>query len=351
MAEWPLRNDLPVVLLHNLDPDWEPQEIRDAQREVGCLEAAIRAEGHPVANVAVRDEELVHCLMAFDPREHVVLNWCEGIPGLAHSEALVARALDLMGFAYTGSAAGVLALSWDKRQVKRLLDKRGVSTPRWRVCEDGGAEGWNCFPAIVKPSLEHCSLGVTADAVVLDREELEERIAFILREFDQPALVEDFIDGREFHVSLWGNGEVQMLPPAEMDFSAFSNVKDRVCTYDSKFLPGSVHYDKIELRLPAALDVEEHRLLEETAMAAYREIGCRDYARVDLRLREGVFYVLDVNPNPDISSETSMAAAAELAGFSYGAMVSRLVNLAALRHPIYGAEPHWRSVNTRKEMA
>jgi D-alanine-D-alanine ligase len=333
-----MRCDLPVVLLHNLDPDWEPREIQDALREVGQLEAAISAEGHPVVNVAVRDEELVDRLMAYDPKEHVVLNWCEGIPGLAHSEALVARALDLMGFAYTGSAADVLTLSWDKRQVKRLLDQRGVSTPRWRVFEAACASGWDCFPAIVKPSLEHCSMGVTAEAVVLDRDELADRIAFVLEEFDQPALVEDFIDGREFHVSLWGNGEVQMLPPAEMDFSAFSNVRDRVCTYDSKFLPGSVHYDKIELRLPAALDASERLLLEETALAAYRVIGCRDYARVDLRLRDGIFYVLDVNPNADISSETSMAAAAELVGYSYGAMVSRLVNLAALRHPVFGAE-------------
>jgi D-alanine-D-alanine ligase len=328
------------VLLHNLDPEWEAREIQDALREVDQLEAAIGGEGHPVFNVAVRDEELVDRLMAYDPREYVVLNWCEGIPGLAHSEALVARALDLMGFAYTGSAADVLTLSWDKRQVKRLLDQRGVSTPRWRVFETACANGWDCFPAIVKPSLEHCSMGVTEEAVVLDRGELEERIAFVLKEFEQPALVEDFIDGREFHVSLWGNGEVQMLPPAEMDFSAFSNVRDRVCTYDSKFLPGSLHYDRIELRLPAALDASQHHLLEETALGAYRVIGCRDYARVDLRLRDGIFYVLDVNPNADISSETSMVAAAGLVGYSYGAMVSRLVNLAALRHPVYGVEPH-----------
>jgi D-alanine-D-alanine ligase len=85
------------------------------------------------------------------------------------------------------------------------------------------------------------------------------------------------------------------------------------------------------------LSEEEFRELERVAQRAYRVIGCRDYARFDIRLRDGVFYLLDVNPNPDISSDTSMAFAAELAGYSYGDMLSQVVNLAANRHPILHA--------------
>jgi len=118
-----------------------------------------------------------------------------------------------------------------------------------------------------------------------------------------------------------------------MDFSAFQDVQDRLCTFDSKFKPGSRHYDQIRLNLPALLSDEEVETLERVAQAAYRVMGCRDYARLDIRLRDGVFYVLDVNPNPDISSDTSMACAAESAGYSYGAMLSKMVNLAAHRHP------------------
>ena len=125
----------------------------------------------------------------------------------------------------------------------------------------------------------------------------------------------------------------EMLPPAEMDFSAFREVQDRLCTFDSKFKPGSRHYDQIRLSLPAALTDEEYDHLERVAQAAYRVMGCRDYARLDIRLRDGIFHILDVNPNPDISSDTSMACAAEVAGYSYGAMLSQMVNLAAHRHP------------------
>jgi D-alanine-D-alanine ligase len=191
----------------------------------------------------------------------------------------------------------------------------------------------------VKPSREHCSHGVTTDAVVTSPRELEDRIGYILDTFRQPALVEDFIDGREFHVSLWGNGSVRLLPPAEMDFTLFADVRDRLCTYDSKFMPGSSHYVKIGLQLPAPLDEAEYERLKKTSILAYKTSGCRDYARLDIRLRDGIFYVLDVNPNSDISAEASMACAAECAGYSHGEMISHIINLAAKRHPIFKKRP------------
>ncbi|HOG47707.1 MAG TPA: hypothetical protein PLJ35_18945 [Anaerolineae bacterium] len=327
------RTLLPVLLLHNLDPDWPPCDIDEVLRQAAEAEAALRAQGHPFTGVPVRHADLAAHLHGYEANEHIVLNWCEELPGMPHSDALVAKTLQSLGFCYTGAAHQALALSWDKRQVKRLLDRSGLPTPRWRVYSAPEAGGWDCFPAIVKPAREHCSYGVTSEAVVLTPAELCARIAYVLETFQQPALVEDFVDGRELHVSLWGNGVVQMLPPAEMDFAAFADVRDRLCTYDSKFSPGSPQYDGIELRLPAALSEDELARLERIALATYCTLGCRDYARLDIRLRDGTFYVLDVNPNPDISSDTSTALAAEAAGYSYGAMLSRLVGLAAQRHP------------------
>jgi len=122
-----------------------------------------------------------------------------------------------------------------------------------------------------------------------------------------------------------------MLPPAEMDFSRFNDIRDRLCTYDAKFRPGSLHYEEIQLRLPAPLSESEYDLLTCTARAAYNAYCCRDFARMDIRLRDGIFYILDINPNPDISSDASMACAAEAAGFSFGAMGSHLIHLAAAR--------------------
>jgi D-alanine-D-alanine ligase len=115
-------------------------------------------------------------------------------------------------------------------------------------------------------------------------------------------------------------------------------VRDRLCTFDSKYLPGSRHYEEIQVQIPAALDDMELRQLEQTSMEVYRIFGCLDYSRLDIRLRDGTFYVLDINPNPDITLETSIVQSAELAGFSYGAMISHLINLAAPRHPILGTQ-------------
>ncbi len=331
------RTDLPVLLLYNLDHSWTNAELKESLIELERLDSALRELGHPVTLAPVETADLEPILREHRPEDYIVFNWCEGLPGVPYSDALIARTLEALNFAYTGSTAKVLEISQDKPQVKRLLDAAGVPTPEWRVYESAQLNGWRRFPAIVKPAHEHCSFGVTSEAVVFDPEELRSRVAYVLDEFHQPAVVEDFIDGREFHVALWGNGSIQMLPPAEMDFSMFSSARDRLCTYDSKFNPESVHYNKIGLLLPAPLSQDEYQLLETVSTAAYRTLGCRDYARLDIRLRDGAFYVLDVNPNADISSEASIACAAQVLGYSYGMMGSHLVNLAAARHPTLGA--------------
>jgi D-alanine-D-alanine ligase len=332
-----LHRDLPVLLLHNLNAEWTAEERQEAVCAAETLESALREYGHPVVNAPVTGGDLACLLDDFDETRYIVLNWCEELPGIVHGDARVAEILDEKGFTYTGSPPPVLAMSWDKEKVKNLTHQCGLPTPRWRVCHDPYADDWQAFPAIVKPAFEHCSFGITAEAVVFDRPQLRERIAYILDVFGQAALVEEFIDGREFHVSLWGNDRVELLPPAEMNFDAFAHVRDRLCTYDAKFRAGSRHYEGIRTLLPAPLTNVEFQELSRISVATYRTHGCRDYARLDIRLRDGVFYVLDINPNPDISADASMACCAETAGISYGAMGSRLVNLAARRHPTLGS--------------
>jgi D-alanine-D-alanine ligase len=206
---------LPVVLLYNLDQTWAPNEIEEVRQETLKLESGLRQVGHPVTSVAINDPDLKTPLSPYAPEDHIVFNWCEGVPGIPWSDALVAKTLEAMNFAYTGAPPEVLTFCQDKYLVKCRLDQARLPTPRWGLYHTPASADWNCYPAIVKPSREHCSFGVTPEAVVLTPAELRQRIAYVLEEFRQPALVEDFIDGREFHVSLWGNGTIQMLPPAE----------------------------------------------------------------------------------------------------------------------------------------
>jgi len=329
------RPDLPVLLLHNVDPDWTEAEIREAGEDVSALSDALAGVGHQVELLAVADAHLRVRLEPFDPGRHIVFNWCEEIPGLPHSEPEVAVILEGLGFTFTGSSSRVLLLAQDKPRVKRILEAAGLPTPPWAVFDLPDAGDWSTYPAIVKAAHEHCSIGISPESVVTTPAELEGRIAYILDQHRQPALVEEFIDGREFHVAAWGNGAVTALPPAEMDYVGLTDIHDRLFTYDAKYLPGSRLYETIELRVPAELDVEARAELERIVVQTYRATGCRDYGRVDLRYRDGAFYVIDVNPNPDINPLTSMTYAAAEMGYTYGGMGSRIVNLAAARHPVF----------------
>jgi D-alanine-D-alanine ligase len=335
--------DLPVILLYNLDRTWPPADIQEVMNLTQTLATALTNVGHPVQAVCLEEDNLDQAMSGCDPASQIVFNWCEEVPGIPRSGYLVARKLEELGFTYTGADSRALLFSHDKPAVKACFSKRAIPTPRWRVYESVDSLDWDCFPAIVKPAHEHCSFGITHEAVVHTCQELLKRVEKVIESFNQPVLVEDFIDGREFHVSVVGNGRLKVLPIAEMDFSAIREDNGRLCTYDSKFAPASADYQMIQLRLPAALSAQEKHELEEIAIAAYRATDCRDYARLDIRQRNGTFYVLDVNPNADISPDTSVTLAAGLAGYSFGQFGSMLIKLAAQRHPAFAARKKERA--------
>jgi D-alanine-D-alanine ligase len=328
-------HELPVLFLYNIDPEWDAWDARAARLSNGRMAEALRRAGHPVVAAELLDHDLPALLSAHSPEACIVFNQCEGLPGVPGSEHEVARIIESLGFACTGAPHDALLLTGDKAETKRLLETHRIPTPRWRVYDAPDAADWNLFPAIVKAVREHCSLSLTPESVVLNRRELETRIAHVLTRHGQPALVEDFIDGREFHVPVWGNGTPALLPVVEMDFSACDNVHDRLCTYDSKFTPESRLYNAIGSLIPAPLDAADLTELERVTLNAYRAVGCRDYARLDVRKRGGTFYVLDVNPNADLDSEASIACAAEHSGLAYPDVMTRLVRLAACRHPCF----------------
>lgn len=328
-------SDLAVLLLFNLDPDWTREEQAGALDLTSQFDKAISSLGYSTTLIQVTGDDIDSALAQYDPQEHIVFNWCESLPGVAHSEWLVAKYLEKRGFTFTGAGSAALALTQDKCRTKQLLDHSGITTPKWRVYNRAPATiRWNNFPAIVKPAKEHCSEGIDRNSVVNNETELIERVRYIFEKYRQPVLVEDFIDGRELHISLWNNGEI--LPPAEMEFSLLKDARDRICSYEAKYVPGSKLYENIKTVLPAPLSTAELQKVEEVCRTAYLLSGCRDYARIDVRMRDGVFYILDVNPNADISPDTSTIAAAEYAGYSYGEFIGQIIQLAALRHPVWG---------------
>lgn len=314
-----------VLVIYNLDPTWENHEIKEVRRSGRMMFQSLKKEGIETYIEEVCNPHLEKILEIYNPSDTIVFNLCETLPGLAScTEEKIAEIIETQGFTYTGNKPEVIAISYDKMKVKEILVSLGISVPYGAVLSVEEAETWTVFPAIVKPSHEHCSLTISEKSVVYNTSELREQIGVVNNKLNQSAIVEDFIDGREFHVSVWNNNEPEILPLAEMDFSAFHEARKRLCTFDSKNIPGSEHYEKIEILIPAPLNEQQLKKIEKITLTAWKGFGCLDYARFDFRLRDDKFYLLDINPNNDISFDTSFAMAAEKNNYSYSQMVKRI---------------------------
>lgn len=329
------RQDLPVVLLADLNPRWPQQEIQERTTTTEILASSLIEVGHPVKSIYLEVDELPEALFHYKPEEVIVFNLCDEVPGIPRSCALVAQKLEKCGFTFTGADSRALILCQDKFQILHLMEDHGFDIPEWEKYTSIENITWDKYPAIVKPAFEHCSYGITRDSVVQSQIELIQRIQQVLEKFHQPALVQEFIDGREFHVGVIGNGRPFVLPPVEVDFSGFCDIRDRLCTYEAKFDKTSLAYRLTELMLPVDLSIDQLRFLDEMVTTVYLVTGCRDYARMDIRLKDNIFYILDVNHNADLAPETSMVLAAENIGLSYGQFGSLLINLAAHRHAVF----------------
>lgn len=327
---------VPVVILYNHYRSWTPEEKAAVDQTTAVMVDGLRGLGHRV-EVAEFWKSAGPALRRFAPAEWVVFNWCEGVEDEVCGEARVCAELEAMGYTYTGNPPHTLALSVEKGRVKTALERARIRTPpgrefhaRGEVTADVGAA---CgFPAIVKPVNQHCSIAITYDAVVCDLEQLRRRVAYVLDVVKQPALVERFVAGREINVGVWGNERPRVLPLREIDFSRIANPLHRVLTWDSKWDPRSPEWNAMPVITQPEVSASLARRIEEVALATYRALGCRDYARFDLRIdADEQPWVVDVNPNPDITPEGGFAGACQAAGYSYAEAISHIVAMATAR--------------------
>lgn len=305
--------------------------VRD---EVYAVEEALHELGFSPGLIAIErvDRELMATLQKLAPR--FVFNLCEGLAGRSDMEMCVAGLLELLGLPYTGSPPLALGLALDKFRAKRLLSAARIRTPRCWLFQPGDVlKNSNVkFPAIVKPVREDASLGVTSSSVVKNAGQLQRQVDYIHSHYSQPALVEEYIDGRELNVALLGGPTPQVLPISEIDFSGLPENEPRIVSYQAKWVPLSPLYQNTVPVCPAALEPRLESRVAETARRAFLEIGCRDYARVDIRLdARGCPYVLEVNPNPDISPSAGLARSAQAAGLSYTELIGRIVECVLAR--------------------
>jgi D-alanine-D-alanine ligase len=259
-------------------------------------------------------------------------NLCESLVGDARLESAVPLVLELLGIPFTGSPPEALSFGLRKDRVKGRLEAAGIPTPAGRVLRAPDDACDLPFPLIVKPVREDGSVGIWRTSVVHDPSGLSRAVEAVVTSFRQPCLVEQFVDGREFNVALLGHPTPRVLPLSEIDFAGLPEGSPRIVSYDAKWTSGSVDdlgtMPVLHPSLPSPLAARVRRVAAE----AFRAVGVRDYGRVDVRLgSNGVPYVVDVNPNCDLSRNAGLPRAAAAVGIDYGPLVGLLVRYALRR--------------------
>jgi D-alanine-D-alanine ligase len=263
----------------------------------------------------------------------IFFNLVESYAGDDTKEMQVAGYLDLLGRPYTGAGPQGLCLAQDKAIAKKLFAFHGIRTPYFATCYHGELEHSHDigFPLIVKPVSEDGSLGIDKDAVVESVKDLMQRIHYVQEEFECPALIEEFIEGREIYAGILGNQRPEVLPLVELDLSKLPAGMPKVAGTEVKWDKESEAYKVTKSAPVEDLDEETTRKLQKTAVAAYQILKLRDYGRIDMRLTDkGEVYVIEANPNPWLSSDSEFFMSAKKSGRSYAEMIGEIIE--SVRH-------------------
>ncbi len=328
----------PLVLILYNDPVL-PKEHPDSESEHSIVEIAeamasiLKREKYRIAHLALKQDPTVLWTELHRIQPDVVFNLFEGTLQDTESESYVAGLLQWSGIPFTGSPLAALALARAKHTAKQLLRGAGLPTADFFVVEELPVPPCPLtWPVIVKPAKQDASIGLAQDSVCTDQEQVEQRVGYILETYGAPVLVEEFIRGREFNVALLELPQLEYLPPAEIVFPEERPGFWPILTYDGKWKPGTSDYDTTPPKFPADLSAALQRKLGTLAMKAFRLFGCRDYARVDFRMRPtGKPFILEVNPNPEISAEAGFAGCLSSATLAHRDFIVRLVAQALSR--------------------
>jgi D-alanine-D-alanine ligase len=267
--------------------------------------------------------------MIVEEKAAAIFNLCEGSGVNSSLEMNMAALWSLLGIPYTGCGPKTLALAQDKIIAKLLLKSSGIPTPAYEVFYNSSQKTALPFPLIVKPPLEDGSFGITAKSVVTNKRNLNLAVEKIISKYKTPALVEKYIDGREIHVPVVGAKNIDVLPPSETNFSALPEHLPKITTYAAKWLPQTKIFRNTPSICPAKISKSLHQKLINLSKKIYKVFGANAYGRIDFRCdRKGRIFVLEFNPNPDISLDAGFAKALNAARIDFADFVENQVVLA-----------------------
>ena len=304
------------------------QEEFDAPETIEAIAQVLRGLGHTVSLLG-DGRPMLDALLANPPQ--FVLNLAEGLGVSRSREARVPAVLEMLGIPYTGSDPLTLSVTLDKDCAKRLVASHGIAVPKGVVLrrrEEAFAVADSVgFPAIAKPAWEGSSKGIRAKCIVNSASEMAVIVDSLRRDHGQPVLVEEYIEGDELTVGMIGNDPAEVM--AVMRVVPKQTTKGFIYSLEVK----RDFRRLVSYEVPAKLPGKVTSAVEQASRTVFRALGCRDVARIDFRVRDGVPYFLEVNPLPGLKpKESDLVIMAEMAGWTYAELIEKIVNVALNRH-------------------
>jgi D-alanine-D-alanine ligase len=307
---------------------------KSPDEDVRAVYEALRRSGHSPVYVRLDGtrESLIELARS---QTDLLFNLVESFGGDDGQDTNIAGYLELLGRRFTGAGSSGLYLAQDKALAKKIFAFHGIHTPYFSTVYRSRMEHSHDikFPVIVKPAREDGSIGIQFGAVCGSIKELMERIDYIHAEFDTPALIEEYIEGRELYVGVIGNEKPEALPVVELDLSKLPVGTPKIAGTEVKWEEDTQAYKATKPFFPDDLGEDVVKKLQETAVQAFQALQLCDYGRVDFRLAaDGTVHVLEVNPNPYLMATAEFSMAAKKSGRSYVETIGEIVNLAVARY-------------------
>jgi len=314
----------------------EIQAEWDSWETIAAVIAALEGRHHVIPIEASGD--IYHRLQ--DARPDIIFNMAEGAFGPCR-EGHVPSILEYLNIPYTASDPLTLNICLDKSRAKEILAYNGLPTARFRVVTEKGFSFNSLhYPMLVKPLYEGSSIGIRDDSLVRTRREMRDKVNWILDCYHEPALVEEFLAGREFTVAILGNGsEARTLPIVEIKFDSLPAGVNPIYSYEAKWIWDQSCNPLQIFECPAQLTSDLQSEIERLCLAAYRILRCRDWCRIDVRLDSmGRPHILELNPLPGIlpkpEDNSCFPKAARAAGYSYNQLINAVLDIACRRYGI-----------------
>jgi D-alanine-D-alanine ligase len=318
----------PGILLSDAQAEW------DAPETIAAVQSALE-ERHEV--IPIEASEDAYALLQ-ETRPEIVFNMAEGTSGPCR-EGYIPSVLEHLKIPYTASDPLTLSICLDKSRTKEILAYYGLPITRFRVVNNHNFS-FNTlhYPLMIKPLYEGSSIGIRNDSLVRTRREMRDRVLWLLNTYCEPAIVEEFLPGREFTVAILGNGEEAcVLPIVEILFDSLPRGVNPIYSYEAKWVWDQSSNPLKIFQCPARLDAELQTEIESICLRAYSILRCRDWCRIDVRLdATGRPHILELNPLPGIlpspEDNSCFPKAARAAGMDYNQLINAVLDIACKRN-------------------